>query len=204
MRKLTSQEKKALIIIFFTLFVVTFYNLQISIRKARDAQRRSDLGAISDALNQFYTDYGFFPPSVDGKIVFCKANNYQQVLDEMNEEKVFDRNKFLSGLRPCLWGKDSFADLFDEQSLPYLQTIPSDPKTENGVSYLYFSDTKLFQIYSYLEGKEAEDTYNRLIIERNILCGNKTCSYGKSFMDIPLNISIEEYEAMLIENKQKK
>lgn len=202
MRKLTKQEIKAILTIFLILFSVTFYNLQIAIRKSRDAQRRTDLRTISDALGKFFSDYGFFPPSVDGKIVFCKSDNYEQIMNEITESGVFDRYKFFTGLRPCEWGQDSFADLFDENSVPYLQTLPADSKHKDGLKYVYISNTKLFQIYSYLEGEDSEDTYNPLVVNRNLMCGTKVCSYGRSYSDIPLNISIEEYEAILLEKSQ--
>lgn len=198
MRRLTKTEIKATILIFVVVLVVTMYNMGLALRRSRDAQRRADIGAISDALGRFYTDHGFFPPSDNGKIKICKGSNFEEVYSDMSDDPVFDRNKFFSGLRGCIWGEDAFEDILGGGQ-DYLSTIPADPRRNIGFEYLYLSDTAYFQLFSALEGGENEDTYNLGVVGRNLLCGKHVCSFGKSFSDIPLDISIEEFRKKLEE-----
>ena len=60
-----------------------------------------------------------------------------------------------------------------------------------------------FQVYTAMEGGSSEDTYNKGVVGRNLACGEKICSFGKSYIDIPLNISIEDYRKQLEEKRQK-
>lgn len=203
MKFFTKEELIGVFLILFLVFSLTFRGLQKAQARARDAQRKADLGVISDALHSFYEAYGYFPLSQEGKIKMCKGENFEKVLKKLQSEKVFDRNKFFEGLRGCEWGKDSFQDLLDENSPPFLKTIPSDPKANEGISYLYLSNTKRFQIYSYLEEELEDESYNRGIVERNLNCGVKICSFGKSFSDTPLDLSIEEYEEKLQVEKER-
>ena len=202
MKPFTKTEVKVTILILLVTFLVTFINIRIALRRSRDSQRRSDVSAIADALNAFYTDYGFFPPSENGKIKICKNSNFDSVVASITEERTFDRNKFFEGLRGCDWGKDTFSDVFNNSD-SYLKTIPVDPKENLGYGYLYLSDTAFFQIYTSMEGGSSEDTYNIGVVSRNLSCGNQICSFGKSFNDIPLDRSIEEHTRLLEEKRLK-
>src|SRR6266567_2349028 len=65
---------KELLILSFTIVaivLISLVNFQISFRKVRDEKRRVDLGNIANALNKFNDQYGFYPPSIDGKIGAC-------------------------------------------------------------------------------------------------------------------------------------
>ena len=199
MKPFTKQELKVVSAILFLIFVVTGLNIRIALRRARDAQRRADLGAISNALHEFYDDYGFFPPAENGKIKVCKADNFEKVFTEIKEADQFDRNRFISGLRTCDWGKDSLTDLgmFEGESETYIKTIPVDPKQSEGITYYYLSNINRFQLFSTLEGEDSEEGYNEGIVKRNLLCGNKICSFGKTYGATPLDKSIEEYESEL-------
>jgi type II secretory pathway pseudopilin PulG len=186
------------ILIFVVL--ITFYNLSISIRRARDAQRKADLGAISDALHKYFEDFGFFPPSENGKILACKSDEFDRKFEEIKKEEIFDRSKFFAILAPCQWGKDSLRDVSDNTYDPYLTSLPQDPKTGKGITYLYLSNTKRFQVYTHLEGGKSEDGYDEGIVKRNLACGpGFICSFGKSSGVTPLDKSIEEYENELIQ-----
>lgn len=197
MKAFSKNEFIGVFIIFLIVFAITFSGLQKAEMRARDAQRKSDVQEISDALQKFYSDFGFFPPEENGKIKMCKKENFDAVVNELKSLKKFDRNLFFGGLRGCEWGKDSFRDPLDDSYKPYLSTIPSDPKSGSGVSYLYFSNTRRFQIFTVLEAETEDDAYDRKVVSRKLSCGVKICSFGKSSGEIPLDISIEEYESLL-------
>ncbi len=198
MKPFTKNELVAAVVILLTTFSLTFYNLRISIRRSRDVQRRSDLGAISDALHKFQEGFGYFPESSEGKIKMCKADNFDEIVERIKGQSEFDRKLYFEGLRSCVWGKDYFRDLLDENYQAYLDIIPQDPKEAEGINYLYLSNTNRFQLYSYLEGENDETGFNEGIVKRNLKCGDKICNFGKSSGDTPLNVSIEDYERELL------
>ncbi|OGM11462.1 hypothetical protein A2Z22_00225 [Candidatus Woesebacteria bacterium RBG_16_34_12] len=204
MKPFTKQEILGISIILSFIFILSFLNFRISLRRARDAQRMADLGTIYDALNKYQQDFGFFPPSENGKIKACKATNFDEVIKLLSTLEQFDQEIYFSGLKACEWGIDSLKDLSDESYEPYLRTIMADPKKDKGINYLYFSNTKRYQIYAYLEGEESEDGYNLGIVARNLSCGEKICSFGKAFGETPLDMSIEEYENELLQEEMKK
>lgn len=183
--------------IFILVIFITVLNLNIAVRRSRDVQRRADLGAISDALAKYNEDFGYFPPSIKGMLKACKGENFESVVVDIKDDPVFDRKKLFTGFRGCNWGEDELRDPFDQAYEPYLVIIPQDPSKADGISYLYISNENLFQIYAYLEGEESEQGFNESIIRRGLMCGNNICNFGKSYHDIPLDKSIEEYEEEL-------
>lgn len=196
--KFFSKEEFIVVSLIFAVVVtVTLINMQASLMRARDSTRRGDMGGVSNALGEFYEDFGFFPPSEDGKIKYCKGDNFEEVVEQMQGDTQFDKDKFFEGLRACEWGQDSFVDLTGERKEPYLVKMPLDPYTEKGVLYNYVSNTRLFQIYTHLEEGEDAIGYNLGITQRELSCGEKTCNYGRSFAQTPLDMSLEEYEALL-------
>jgi hypothetical protein len=202
MKPFTKKELFRVFLIFAVVFAVTGVNLRASLRRARDAQRKGDLGQISNVLGKFFNDYGFFPPSEDGKIKMCKGDNFDSVIQEVKEKKPFDRELFFSGLRSCEWGKDGIEDILDPISPPYIKVLPSDPKQDEGISYYYLSNAARFQVYAYLEGGKDETGYDAGIVARNLPCGIKICSFGKSY-GVPVDKSIEYYEKELLESTGK-
>lgn len=182
------------------IFTLSFFNFRVALRRARDAQRRADLGAISNALHAHYEDFGFFPPATDqGKILACKGENFEEISKQLAKQDEFDMGKYISALKPCEWGEDSLSDVGDDQHPAYIKVIHRDPRDELGLSYMYFSNTKRFQIYAYLEGEVDEEGYSETIVARNLLCGTEICSFGKTFGKTPLEKSIQEYENELVE-----
>lgn len=184
MKPFTKKELLIVISILATVFLITLKDLGISVRRSRDAQRRADLGSISDALIAYFADFSYFPPSESGRIKACPAENFD-----------------FENLRACEWGEDSLKDITDLAYPPYLSRIQSDPKKSEGVSYLYFSNTQRYQIYAYLEGGIDESGFNEGIVARNLACGSRTCNFGKSSGDTPLDISIDEYERQLFDKR---
>lgn len=201
MKLFTKQEAVVTTLIFLVVFAVTAVNMNTSLRRARDAQRKGDLGAITDALEKFQNEFGFVPPSDNGKIKMCKGSNFDEVVAKIKGSGKFDMNIFVQGLRTCEWGQDALGDIMDETAEPYMKTIPSDPRAGNGISYIYLSNSNRFQLYTYLEGEEDESGYDKKIVERKLGCGVKTCSFGKSYA-VPVDISIEEYERELIKKNR--
>lgn len=182
MKFFDNSELKAILIIFAFLAVISTPNFVVSLRRARDAQRKADIGSIQDALFRYQADFGTFPPSIEGKIAACEPVSYKDVAGI--KTPVFSS---------CDFGKSSLADLSDSSYPAYLKLIPNDPKKNEGRLYFYLSNGSKFQIYGALEGK-SEDEYDESIIKRGLKCGSFTCNFGKSSGKTPLNISIEEYE----------
>ena len=197
MKPFKKQELLTISAIFLCLIFITLFNLRIAVRRSRDVQRRADLGAIANALEKYNEDFGYFPLAQGGRLKACKADNFNEVVMDIQDDLVFDRNKYFTGLRECSWGEDNLRDLLDATYEPYLNVIPQDPKEDEGISYLYISSGGLFQIYAYLEGEESEEGYNPGIVERNLRCGSQVCNFGKTYADTPLDKSLEEYEEEL-------
>lgn len=159
----------------------TYANLTISMRRARDMQRRDDLWTIHDALIAYHEDFSEFPHSQDGAIIACAGGT-----DELG----------LPIPRACDWYRDGLPNILTGQT--YLSNLPTDPQHNRGSRYYYISTGRYFQIYAALEGQD-EDGYNEGIIARNIMCGNRICNFGRAFGQTPLDKSIEEYENELRE-----
>lgn len=186
--KFNKEELIGVSIILFLIFLVTGINLRISIRRSRDSQRKADIRAISNALDRYQNDFGFFPfSSPEGEILGCRAK-----LDELGFP-VFER---------CVWGQDALKDPSDPDFPAYIQILPIDPQNKQEVSYLYASNSKRYQIFASLESKN-EDEYNSVIEARGLNCGTRVCNFGLSHSNTPLDKSIQEYENELLEKKEK-
>lgn len=204
MKPFSKNEVIGTVAILAIIALATFSNLRLAMRRARDVQRRTDLDVITGALEKYQADYGFFPPSENGKLKACRGENFEEQLLKVRQIKPFDWEEFFKILKPCVWGKDALADLFDASYSPYLMVIPADPKAGIGNSYLYISNTKRFQIYGYLEGEEEEIGFREEIVTRGLSCGNKVCNFGRAYGVTPLDKSIEEYENELLEQQKAK
>lgn len=203
MKFFSKKETLGIVVILTLIFVASLYNFRISLRRARDAQRKADLGQIANAAGAFQNDFGFYPPSLDGKIVACKkdgVDNYSEYKDSLssnsNEIDLFEI------YAPCEWGKDSLSDIFDPEYPPYVETLPQDPHSSTGGHYTYISSGNRFQLYAGLEGKDEDDAQSK-IAERNISCGIRICDFGRASGATPLDKSIEEYENELLLEKAK-
>lgn len=202
MKFFTKNELVGVSIILFFIAIFSLANFRIALRRARDSERRVDLGNIYNGLNAYQRDFGFFPhASSDGKIRACKPDNYQELITQASLDEQFNYQLYLGGLEPCEWGADSLRDLADETHPAYLETIFQDPQQEKGVSYYYLASSNRFQIYAYLEGKGDEIGFDEAIIGRNLPCGEEICNFGRAFASTPLDKSIQEYENELLENK---
>ena len=176
--RFTKSEGISVLAILGIIGVAMILNLQVSYRRGRDAQRKTDIRNIYDALQKYQNDFGAFPFSEEGKIVACNGQ-----VDEKNTIRF----------SPCEWYKDSLKDQFDPDYPAYIVTLPGDPQQGKGAYYYYLSNGKHFQIYATLESS-SEDEYDPAIVERQLPCGNRICNFGRSDGQTPLDKSLEEYE----------
>ncbi len=190
MKFFSKEETVVVALILGAIVLASFFNFRTSLRRARDAQRKDDLGSISNALEKYRDDFGAFPlASSNGKILACLRAGDKITYDNQGRPQV--------ALIACEWGKDSLRDLLDPNFPAYLNVLPADPQTSMGLTYIYFSNGKRYQIYASLEGKD-EDEYDPKIIARRIACGKSICNFGRAFGKTPLDKSIEEYENELL------
>lgn len=175
--------------ILLFVIVAIVLNLQVSLRKGRDIQRKNDIRAINDAVSAFQNDFGALPLSdSQGRILAC--------ISDTNNPQVDQYGNVL--YEPCEWGVDALADVFDPSYPPYLKSLPDDPLHDSGRTYYYESNGSRFQIYGALEGT-SEPEYDESILPRALKCGTVTCNFGRSNLDTPLDKSVEEYENELRE-----
>lgn len=115
------------------LAVVSLANFRTSQMKGRDAQRKSDLRQIANALEAYMSDYGGYPSAGTGadagKIKACGCGD---------------------GTLACGWGADP-REFCDKQNTVYMKEIPDDPA--GTPHYCYKSGGSWFQIYAKLENK---------------------------------------------------
>ncbi len=119
----------AIIGILATIAASTFASSQI---KARDAQRKSDLRQVANALEIFHNDHNRYPSgNGSGQIMGCDFN-------------------VSTGLgSACNWG-DPNDPFQDTEGKVYFSELPVDPR---GFNYFYRTDSTFqkFQLYSILE-----------------------------------------------------
>ncbi len=178
-RLFTKKEYIGLGAILLVIFAFMFFNFSISERKARDGQRKQDIRDIANALDSYKNDMGGYPESANGKIVGCdtgKKNNLGYPI-----------------LRECDWGTEGLVDVSGTKGTKYMPRIPVDPKNSNGMKYYYLSDGRFFQIFAALESS-SESEYDKSIVARNLMCGNRVCNFGLASSHTPLDKSLEEYE----------
>lgn len=158
--KFTALESKFLIIIFLFLFIVSGFNISVSLRRGRDATRKNDLAALQKGIELYEQKYNELPKSTsDGKIIGC-----------FNEEPKFDVvTGKVSNAIPCEWGVNTFENI---------KIMTADPDYDKGTSYLYISDGKKYELYVSLEGKD-EAEYTASIASKNLQCGRSICNYGR-------------------------
>ena len=181
--------------IFLLLIAISLPNFIISLRRARDVTRKNDMGAIANGLNEFFADFGTYPlSSEDGSIVGCLKQGSTPSIDK--------KERLTVDLSSCKWGLEPLVDLTPGSTKIYLSVVPVDPNNSKGVRYKYFSNGKRFQIFTALEGAD-EPEFDPLVLARNIDCGVWKCNMGRASADGPVNISIEEWEAQ-IENERLK
>jgi type II secretion system protein G len=141
----------AILGVLTTLTAGGFRSAQI---RGRDAERKSDLRQISEALELFVSDYGHYPSDVNGQMVACP---FDAALD--------------SGT-PCTWGSSEMTD----SKTVYFKTLPADPVDEGTYFYRVVpgSNNQKFQLFARLENDKDPD----LISSLPYLCGKENCNFA--------------------------
>lgn len=189
MKFFDKKELKMIGSILLVISIISFFNFRVSIRRARDNQRKNDLGTLQSSLERYHNYTGTYPlNSPDGRILSCMGD------DTFYNEKT----KTWENIRPCDWGKDNLYDFTDQDNPIFMEPIPIDPKNMEGISFTYLSNGTRFQLLAYLESSD-EAEFDLAIQKRNINCGNMICSYGRATGNTPLDKSIDEYENELLE-----
>lgn len=117
--------------VLVTVAVVSFRSSQV---RGRDAQRKSDIKQMSNALELFYSDYSKYPSEVGGIMQGCPYNPSNG-----------------TGAS-CSWGDDEFTD----SKTTYFKEVPKDP-SEGHIYYYKVVDppqNQKYQLFAFLENTE--------------------------------------------------
>lgn len=116
--------------------------------RSRDAQRKSDLKQIVNALELFYSDHGSYPgSSSDNKIQGCPSTTSTA----------------------CDWGSGEFRDA----NTTYFRELPQDP---GAYRYVYKTNAtrSKFQLFARLENSRDKDIIDGI----TVLCGGVSCNFA--------------------------
>ena len=127
----------AILGVLVTILASGFRNAQL---RGHDTQRKSDLKEISNSLELFYQDYGYYPPASNGYIDACPYNPGSN-----------------SGTA-CSWGSGVMTD----SKTVYFKTMPDDPTSDYNYYYrtVAGSNDQKFQLYAHLENTQDPDCIN--------------------------------------------
>jgi type II secretory pathway pseudopilin PulG len=196
LKKFTKEELLAVFVIFAVLVGVSVPNFALSLKRSRDQIRKDDLGQIKTFVNEYRSDFGSYPLSTeDGRFIACLAPG--------TTVKVDTYGKLIADLIPCEWGKDAIVDLTPGSTKVYSQKLPQDPHSADGVSYLYLSDGRRYQLFSSLEAIDDVE-YDESVLSRGLACGTRLCNLGRGYGCEPtktLTQCEEEYLKRLIKNE---
>lgn len=108
--------------------------------RGRDAQRKSDLKEIANALELFYSDYGQYPPESSGSIAACPYTPSTGTGST------------------CSWGSGEMTD----SKTVYFKVLPEDPGSSNTYVYRLVSgsNNQKFQLFARLENPRDQDCLN--------------------------------------------
>jgi prepilin-type N-terminal cleavage/methylation domain-containing protein len=129
--------------------------------RGRDAQRKSDLKELANALELFYTDHGQYPPESGGSISACPYDSS------------------LGTGTACLWGK---SEMTDNKTI-YFKILPKDPISSQFYVYRIVpgSNNQKFQIFARLENPKDQDCLGEDCLNPpvSITCGDtKLCNFA--------------------------
>ena len=131
-----------------TFFIGGYTGVQ---RKARDANRKSDLSQLSKALELYFNDYRRYPAESSGKILGCPS----------------------TGPTACDWdGTDQFTDT----KTVYYKIVPGDPQFDLGAVYIYRTNAggTYYKLYARLENPQDPD----IITTSESDCGTGACNFA--------------------------
>lgn len=131
--------------------------------RGRDAQRKSDLKQVAEALELFLSDYTSYPADSNGLIQACPYN------------------PVTSSGSNCSWGSSEFTD----SKTAYFKTMPEDPTSSQNYYYRVVpgSSSQKFQIYARLENTEDQDCLggdckSPPALPAGVSCGGKACNFA--------------------------
>lgn len=150
-------EKIWIVAVLVIIIGATTFNMMLSQRRSRDAQRKADLRGIAEAVEKFHDEFTYYPQELDGKIVACGDPAYR------DERYHFDI---------CDWSNNITPLLFYEPG-----RLPLDPKHSEGWQYRYTSDGTSYKLLTSLEDEGDED-FNPEVVNLGLICGNKVCNFA--------------------------
>ena len=147
----------AIIGVLASLVVGGFRSAQM---RGRDAQRKSDLKQISQALEMFYSDYNRYPSGSGGLIMACP----------------YDPDTGTG--TACSWGSAEFKD----NKTIYFKKMPIDPAAPS-LGYFYrvvpTSNNQKFQLFARLENSRDQDCLEGdCSYPSGYSCGGPTCNFS--------------------------
>lgn len=133
----TLVELLVVMAILGVLVAIVAGNFRSAQLRGRDAQRKSDLKQLSEALELFYADYGRYPSDSSGRMSACSYNPATQTGSV------------------CDWGQDEMTD----GRTVYFKTMPVDPSTDAFYRYRVVagSNNQKFQLFAHLENTLDQD-----------------------------------------------
>ncbi len=128
-----------------------------SLKRGRDAQRKSDLSQVQRALEAYFNDKNRYPSGeADGNMGDCAGS-------------------------ACSWGTSSFED---EEGTVYMKLLPDDPSSDQ--SYFYQSNLSggWYKLYAKLENEDDPQVLSETPVGAD--CGgvSEDCNYGVSSSNV--------------------
>lgn len=165
-RGFTLMEILVVIALLGILITVGLGSFKSSQQKSRDTRRKSDLRAISIALEAYYSDKGQYPnDALDGKIMGCGTNDQSE----------------------CPWE----GEFSDKNGTIYMVKLPGDPSGGRNYFYDVGPQNKSYQLYARLENKLdidlQKDPSNNPYVYSGTTCGTSlACNYGVASANLKL------------------
>lgn len=133
----TLVELLIVLAILAMLATIGFGQYSTSQTKARDAQRKADVGNIARALEMYYNDFGVFPEDDGGGLISVDKDG-----DGTNDDLE--------------WGES-----FETDEAIYMKELPKDPHADNGSEWDYCydaaDDQSSYHLYAVLENEDDSD-----------------------------------------------
>lgn len=124
--------------------------------RGRDAQRKSDLKGIANALEIYLSDHGEYPDESNGLIAACPSTT----------------------LSPCTWGESQMTD----GNTVYFAQLPGDPVKNQRYYYRVVpgSNNQKYQLFARLENSEDKDCLGGDCKAPPVAytCGTNTCNFS--------------------------
>lgn len=196
MKPFSRTELSVTVVALVAIIGLSLFNFKQAIRRSRDNVRKDDITYMRNQLLTFRDEAGYIPLSTDdGRMKACAPPNISTLREQLENNEITMKD-YLSSLEPCEWGNSKLIDLVTETY--YVDNVPKDPLFEEGYAYKYISNGTFFQLYAYLEGEGEEDEISPAVAARKLECGTVICNFGKTYEQVPLDKSLEEYENELM------